>query len=148
MTTNPEFVSFREKFKLNDLGFAVAGGWCLSVRPGQLRLGAMLLSSGSGARSMEELTSVEQQGMGEAFALAEKLANRVFEADRVNYLCLMMQDPIVHFHVLPRYSNSVKRYGQVWEDPEWPAPPVVMPVISSDEVLAAVKEDLKRAFRA
>lgn len=146
MTMNPEFISFRDKFRLDDLGFAVAGGWCLSVRPGQLRLGALVLSSGSGARSMAELTSGELQGMGEAFALTENLVSRIFEADRVNYLCLMMQDPIVHFHVLPRYSRSVTRYGQVWEDPDWPAPPVVSSVISSDEVLTRVKEDLKRAL--
>ena len=146
MIMNPEFVSFRDKFRLDDLGVAVAGDWCLSVRPGQLRLGALVLSSNSGARSMAELTSAELQSMGEAFALTESLVRRVFEADRVNYLCLMMQDPIVHFHVLPRYSRSVKRYGQVWEDPDWPAPPVVFPVISSDEVLAWVKEDLKRAL--
>lgn len=146
MTMNPEFASFRDKFRLDDLGIAVAGGWCLSVRPGQLRLGAMVLSSSSGAGSMAELTSAELQGMGEAFALAESLVSRVFEADRVNYLCLMMQDPIVHFHVLPRYSRSVRRYGQVWEDPDWPAPPVVSPAISSDELLIRVKEDLRCAL--
>ena len=146
MSLNADFISFREKFRLEELGIALVGGWCLSVRPGQLRLGAMILSSGSGARLMADLTPAEQQSMGEAFVLAERLLGSAFGAERINYLCLMMQDPIVHFHVLPRYSNSLARFGRVWDDPDWPGPPVVTPVTSNDDVLAAVREELKRAL--
>lgn len=146
MSLNADFISFREKFRLDELGITSVGGWCLSVRPGQLRLGAMVLSSGSGASSVAGLTPAERQGMGAAFALAERLGGGAFGADRINYLCLMMQDPIVHFHVLPRYSRSLTRYGQDWDDPDWPGPPVVTPVSSDDDVLVAVREELKRAL--
>ena len=50
----------------------------------------------------------------------EALLNDVFGAEKFNYLALMMIDPEVHFHVIPRYSQPVVFEGQTFVDPDWP----------------------------
>ena len=44
--------------------------------------------------------------------------------ERINYLMLMMVDPNVHFHVIPRYSGArVVRTASTFADAGWPGPP-------------------------
>ena len=43
--------------------------------------------------------------------------------DRINYLMLMMVDPNVHFHVIPRYEGSRSLDGLTIADAGWPGPP-------------------------
>ena len=43
--------------------------------------------------------------------------------ERINYLMLMMVDPHVHFHVIPRYSGSREWGGLEFADQGWPGPP-------------------------
>lgn len=146
MKSNENLVAFQAKFRQKELHVVDAGAWILSVRPGQLTLGAMVLSSRSGAASMADLTPEEMQGMGAGFVLAERLASQVFGADRINYLCLMMQDPVVHFHIFPRYSGPLLRYGRSWEDPDWPGPPQVKAVVTEDAVLLEIRDALRSAL--
>jgi diadenosine tetraphosphate (Ap4A) HIT family hydrolase len=43
--------------------------------------------------------------------------------EKINYLMLMMVDPNVHFHVLPRYAGTRTFKRIVFEDRGWPGPP-------------------------
>ena len=43
--------------------------------------------------------------------------------ERINYLMLMMVDPNVHFHVIPRYSEARQWDGVEFPDAGWPGPP-------------------------
>ncbi|HZU51781.1 MAG TPA: hypothetical protein VE968_07895, partial [Sphingomicrobium sp.] len=43
--------------------------------------------------------------------------------ERINYLMLMMLDPHVHFHVIPRYSEPRTWNGVEFVDEGWPGPP-------------------------
>jgi diadenosine tetraphosphate (Ap4A) HIT family hydrolase len=43
--------------------------------------------------------------------------------DKINYLMLMMVDPHVHFHVLPRYRAKQEFHGVIIPDEGWPAAP-------------------------
>ena len=54
---------------------------------------------------------------------ADRCFARTFKPDKFNYLMLMMVDPNVHFHVLPRYSSSRKCAGVAFEDRAWPKAP-------------------------
>ena len=47
----------------------------------------------------------------------------LFGFERINYLMLMMVDPDVHFHVLPRYGSARTFAGVTFEDAGWPGPP-------------------------
>ncbi len=43
--------------------------------------------------------------------------------ERINYLMLMMVDPHVHFHVIPRYEGERNAAGLTIEDAGWPKVP-------------------------
>jgi diadenosine tetraphosphate (Ap4A) HIT family hydrolase len=45
--------------------------------------------------------------------------------DRINYLMLMMVDPHVHFHVIPRYSGERAACGITITDKGWPKVPAL-----------------------
>lgn len=137
--------NFRAKFHLDTLTLAERGGWVLSLRPGQLTLGAMVLSVASGTQDMALLTPEEGAGMAAGFGLAEALARNRLGAVRINAFCLMMQDPVVHFHILPRYDAPVERHGITWQDGDWPGPPIIGPCETPARVLRALYGDLRAA---
>jgi len=140
---DPEFAAFAAKFKLETLEVARPNGWVLSVRPGQITLGAMVLSVQSGARDLVALDAQEAMGLVEGLAMAEALSRKVYGAIRINILCLMMQDPIVHFHILPRYNQPVDRHDRRWEDADWPGPPVIRPTSDDGETLIEIRDTLR-----
>jgi len=45
--------------------------------------------------------------------------------ERINYLMLMMVDPDVHFHVIPRYPDTRSLLGVEYRDAGWPGPPAL-----------------------
>jgi diadenosine tetraphosphate (Ap4A) HIT family hydrolase len=134
--------AFRDTFRLEELTISDEGGWTISVRPGQITLGAMVISSSSGLLDFQDLDEDTSVGLSTAFALAEQLAKERLGAVRVNLVCLMMKDPVVHFHVLPRFDRPVERYGRTWEDADWPGPPTFGPAPVDDAVLQALVRDL------
>ena len=78
--------------------------WVVLARPQQATLGALVLASREPARQLAEVSA-------EGFAEMQTLVGRIerglkakFAWDKINYLCLMMVDPDVHFHVIPRYA--------------------------------------------
>jgi diadenosine tetraphosphate (Ap4A) HIT family hydrolase len=140
---NAETLEFRRKFRLNELTIATLGQWVISVRPAQLTLGSMVVSTAEGELDFASLGTAAGPDLLRAFAVAEELATKRLGAVRLNIACLMMKDPIVHFHVLPRYDRTIHRYGATWEDTDWPGPPTFGPASTSDEVLFALVEDLR-----
>jgi diadenosine tetraphosphate (Ap4A) HIT family hydrolase len=60
--------------------------------------------------------------------------------DKLNYLMLMMVDPHVHFHVLPRHAMTQEWNGMAFPDNGWPGPPVLANPINPD---AAMLENLR-----
>lgn len=138
---------FRATFRLDELTVAESGGWVLSTRPGQLTLGAMVLSIQSGATGWAQVSAVEGQGLTTELAKADHLATSLFGADRINVICLMMKDPVIHFHVIPRYSSQVERYGRTWVDTDWPKPPTFGGADDEPRLLGRITEELRRAYR-
>ena len=68
----------------------------------------------------------------------------MFGAVRLNALCLMMQDPLFHFHLLPRYGAPMEFAGRTWTDSGWPGPPTLADNQAGDAELDA----LVGAYRA
>src|SRR3546814_15372281 len=64
---------------------------------------------------------------------------------KINYLMLMMVDPDVHFHVIPRYQGERRFEGIAFPDAGWPAAPDLAAAVSPEpEVLAALVQALRR----
>lgn len=141
MTTR-YLADFQKKFRIDEFQIACVHGWILSVRPSQLTLGSLVLSAQSGEESFAVLEA--KTGLLEGFSISENMAKDVFGAVRINVLCLMMQDPIVHFHIIPRYDKAVERYGEVWVDEAWPAPPDMSPKATKEQTLRGIHQDLSR----
>ena len=53
----------------------------------------------------------------------EASLSRAFAYNKINYLMLMMVDPEVHFHVIPRYDAPRSFIQQQFLDQGWPGPP-------------------------
>lgn len=143
--SNDTISAFRETFRLDELTIIADQRWNLSVRPGQLTLGAMVLSSERGHLDFQGFDSDDAVGMTRMIGVAERLAKQHLGAVRINLACLMMKDPIVHYHVLPRYDGPVERYGQTWTDEDWPGPPTFGKTSTSDNILHAIRDDLAGA---
>lgn len=138
---------FRAKFRVDELSLVKYKSWELSLRPQQLTLGSMVLSSALNYFFFSDIDSSAQPELTKGFVAAEKIAINVFGADRINILCLMMQDPIVHFHIIPRYSVERSCFGAIWLDEDWPSPPVIRPVPVNEEVLVQLKTVIKEKSR-
>ncbi|PRZ43858.1 hypothetical protein [Tritonibacter scottomollicae] len=134
---------FRAKFRIDELSLTERGGWMLSLRPGQLTLGSMVLSVTSGTQDLARLTPEEGAGLVAGLGLAEQLARKQLGAVRTNALCLMMQDPVLHFHIFPRYDALKQRHGQSWQDTDWPGPPTITPVETPEALLMVLRDELR-----
>jgi len=70
-----------------------------------------------------------------------------FAPDKINYLMLMMSDPHVHFHVLPRYAGERSIAGMNFVDRAWPVAPSVADVTDTGEAeRAAIADTLRGAW--
>ena len=112
-----------EKFGYPDTVIREYSLWSVQLRPKQATLGALVAICKQPARSFGQLS-------GEAFAELKQVTvdmeaalSSGFGYAKINYLMLMMTDPDVHFHVLPRYSEAQQFRGISFADPGWPGPP-------------------------
>ena len=97
--------------------------WCVLLRPAQATLGALVLVAKGEEPAFSDLPD-------EAFAEFPLVVREIEHGlkefrtyDRINYLMLMMVDPHVHFHVLPRYAKAQPFGGVNFIDGGWPGPP-------------------------
>jgi diadenosine tetraphosphate (Ap4A) HIT family hydrolase len=97
--------------------------WALLVRPMQPTLGSLVLCSTSDATSYAELPPAAFAEQREMVALAERLLTDLTRYEQINYLMLMMVDPHVHFHVIPRYEGEREFEGAQYRDSGWPSLP-------------------------
>ena len=99
--------------------------WVVLLRPAQATLGALILACKDEARSFSEISPDAFTELGAAVAGIEAALKALFGYEKLNYLMLMMVDPDVHVHVLPRYASDQEFEGATFTDPGWPGPPNV-----------------------
>jgi diadenosine tetraphosphate (Ap4A) HIT family hydrolase len=120
--------------------------WAVLLRPGQVTLGALVLVCKEPATAFSMLSADAFTELQTITAHIEETLKNTFDYDKINYLMLMMVDPDVHFHVLPRYENSRRFSDQDFLDHGWPGPPdLAQPNPTSPEtnrsILAALQAD-------
>lgn len=111
------------KFGYPDTLLAEYGAWVVLLRPQQATLGALVLACTEPAQAF---SAVSREGCAELARVSadiERVLGAQFAYDKINYLMLMMVDPDVHFHVLPRYGAPREFASVAFEDPGWPGPP-------------------------
>lgn len=97
--------------------------WILLLRPAQPTLGSCILAAKSEATAFGALPPEAHAELATITAEIEAALRRAIDYDKINYLMLMMADPHVHFHVIPRYEGVRTLDGVVFPDAGWPAVP-------------------------
>ena len=99
--------------------------WVVLLRPAQPTLGSLILAAKSEARSFPELGSDAFAELQRAVADIERALAGSVRHEKINYLMLMMVDPHVHFHVIPRYEGEREACGVTVTDAGWPKVPAL-----------------------
>lgn len=99
------------------------GNWLVLLRPAQVTLGSLILIEKSGATKFSFLSPESFVEYGQVIREVERGLTALFKYDRINYLMLMMVDPEVHFHVIPRYETIREFNGITFYDSGWPGLP-------------------------
>jgi diadenosine tetraphosphate (Ap4A) HIT family hydrolase len=111
------------KFGYPDTLIEAGPCWSVVLRPAQVTLGSLVLVC---TEPVQEFSALSQQAFAELREVSgriERSLARAFAYDKINYLMLMMVDPDVHFHVIPRYADERRCGGAVFQDPHWPGQP-------------------------
>jgi diadenosine tetraphosphate (Ap4A) HIT family hydrolase len=97
--------------------------WFILLRPAQVTIGSLVLAAKSDVTAYHLLPKPAFTEQADAIAAIERVLTEFCAYERINYLMLMMVDPNVHFHVIPRYSEARRWGGMEFPDAGWPGPP-------------------------
>jgi diadenosine tetraphosphate (Ap4A) HIT family hydrolase len=121
--------------------------WAVLLRPAQPTLGALVLAAKSDATAFGDLPAEAHAELKVATAAIEAALGQAVGYAKINYLMLMMVDPHVHFHVLPRYEGERSGAGLTIADAGWPAQPDLGQAVKlGDAEVAALTGWLKPYF--
>jgi diadenosine tetraphosphate (Ap4A) HIT family hydrolase len=143
MTMNPTV----EKFGFPATLLREFDHWVVLLRPAQVTLGSLVLAAKSDARAYSELPREAFAEQADAVRVIERTMAAFCQYERISYLMLMMVDPNVHFHVIPRYSTARQWRGLEFKDAGWPGPPALGSAIQlSSEQIRSLTRDLAAQF--
>ena len=97
--------------------------WVILLRPAQVTLGSLVLAAKSDATAFSQIPVEAFTEQADAVRRIEQVLAGFCSYERLNYLMLMMVDPNVHFHVIPRYSEPRQWNGLEFADAGWPGMP-------------------------
>jgi len=122
--------------------------WMVLARPAQVTLGSLVLAAKSGVTAYSALPREAFAEQADAVAALETALAAFVAYERINYLMLMMVDPNVHFHVIPRYSKECSWGDIQFPDAGWPAPPRLDAAVKLDpEQLHRLTAEIASNFR-
>jgi diadenosine tetraphosphate (Ap4A) HIT family hydrolase len=119
--------------------------WAVLLRPAQVTIGSLVLVCRDPVQRFGAISPEAAMELRDVVASIESALGECLRFDRINYLMLMMVDPDVHFHVIPRYAAPRSYAGSDFADPFWPGPP---DVTRGQPLAAATREQLTRDLRA
>jgi glycerol-3-phosphate cytidylyltransferase len=111
------------KFGIDDNLILSYHHWHLLLRFKQPTLGSLILICKGSYSAFSDLPKAASHEMHEIIPQIEIILKDEFAYSNINYLMLMMLDPEVHFHIIPRYEFEVQFEGAIYQDTNWPAPP-------------------------
>lgn len=112
-----------EKFRYPELTIKEYKNWVILCRYNHVTLGSLVLFCKD---EVEAFSKISQDSFLELPIVIKEIETNLkelFNYDKINYLMLMMVDPIVHFHIIPRYSTDKEFEGAIFKDFSWPVKP-------------------------
>ena len=123
--------------------------WALVLRPQQVTLGSLVLICREEAQAFSKISSEAFLELPLAIREVEHSLQEAFSYEKLNYLMLMMVDPEVHFHIIPRYSGPKSFSQQQFSDAGWPGPPnLKSPNETNDEINLSIIECIREKLRS
>ena len=106
--------------------------WVVLLRPAQPTLGSLVLAARSDATAFGALPAEAHAELKIVTQRIEAALSQAVGYARINYLMLMMVDPHVHFHVIPRYEGERAAQGLTVVDAGWPGQPDLTKTVQPD----------------
>lgn len=136
-----------EKFGWPETLVAEFDHWVVLTRPAQPTLGSLVLAAKSDANAFGDLPGEAHAELKTVTAAIETALGKAVAYAKINYLMLMMVDPHVHFHVIPRYDGAREWNSREFVDVSWPKVPDLGHAVALEGAeLAALTGWLKAAF--
>jgi diadenosine tetraphosphate (Ap4A) HIT family hydrolase len=121
--------------------------WAVLLRPAQVTLGSLVLAASSDATAFSALPDEAFAEQAAVVRAIEAALARFSGYERINYLMLMMVDPNVHFHVIPRFSKPREWGGTTFPDEGWPGPPLLKSAIAlRPDQIGSLRDELNAFF--
>lgn len=121
--------------------------WVVLLRPAQPTLGSLVLAAKSEATAFGDLPPAAHAELAQVTKAIESALGQFVDYAKINYLMLMMVDPHVHFHVIPRYDGARSWNGHEFVDAGWPKVPDLGQAIAlSEDEKARLREALSPYF--
>ena len=111
------------KFNYPDSLIKTYQHWHLLLRPNQTTLGSLILVC---KEKTTQYSGISDEAATEQKQIIKEIENVLksrFNYSKINYLMLMMVDPAVHFHIIPRYEFPVEFCDKEFNDKSWPGVP-------------------------
>ena len=145
MTDEGAINATMRRFGYPDTLIAEYPNWVVLLRPSQVTLGALVLAAKGPAMAFSDLPEPAFSELAQVSKAIEGGLAAAVSYEKINYLMLMMVDPHVHFHVVPRYQGERSFAGTVFPDLGWPAAPRLDQAPETADP-AALRDHLKAAW--
>ena len=123
--------------------------WVVLLRPQAPTLFALVLVAKGAATAYGALPPAAFAEQARVVADIESVLARAIAFEKINYLMLMMADPHVHFHVVPRYAGNRTWEGRTFADAGWPKLPDLSAAVTLTQAeIAAQVAHLKAGWPA
>jgi diadenosine tetraphosphate (Ap4A) HIT family hydrolase len=117
--------------------------WVVMFRYKQVTPGSLVIVTKTNAVEMGQLSAEAWSEFPPVCSDSERMLKKAFGAEKFNYLALMMKDPNVHFHLIPRYSQPIEVNGKIFTDGDWPLKTELKAGEYSEEDLAEIRSRLE-----
>ena len=123
--------------------------WVVALRPQQPTLGSVVVISKEPVQAFHDVSPAGFAEFGRVVKAVESMLAAVVAYEKINWLMLMMVDPDVHFHVIPRHAGERTVGDLTKADAGWPKQPALGDVITPDGAArAGLLETLRAAWPA
>lgn len=117
------------KFGYPDSLVGELGNWTVLLRPRQVTIGSLVLACSEEISSFSQLSPESAMQIPMVMGKIEEMFKSTLNPPKINFLALMMMDPHVHFHVIPRYEFPKEIFGVSSVDNGWPKGPKLGEII-------------------
>ena len=118
--------------------------WYLLLRPEQVTFGSMILIEKSSKKNLSKIPAKSFLELKKITNKIERLFLKRLKFNKMNYLILMMVDPHVHLHIIPRHKKNIVFNKKSFKDFGYPKPPNLLKKNNiNSKLLGKLKEKLQ-----